>query len=217
MKRKWNERFFLSGTKLVNMIETSTKKVAEAIRTNHFRHNGNGSSNNGTNNPRRMKHTQALEQVSREARSLRQTLLKTYGGERLRRTFDWALSSGGDDDVSNYLSHLTEMEQDLFHCGSSAVVAHQQWTLFGNRHLLAGWKNFTSHNSNRSFTPPEAQPMIVDEEDEESDNSNNDFDGYNDDDDYDGISGDDNEHSQRTASSSQGHGPNQREKRRRLG
>ena len=111
----------------MDLIERSSKKVAKAIAsTPRWR------------TSRRTAHTQALEQVSEEASDLRRTLLKTYAGERLRRTFDWALSSGGDDDVSKYLRNLTEMEQRLFYCGSSAVAALQQWSLFGNRRLITG-------------------------------------------------------------------------------
>jgi hypothetical protein len=52
----------------------------------------------------RTAHTQALERVSGEATELRRTLLKTYAGVRLRKVLNWALSSGGDADVSSYLS-----------------------------------------------------------------------------------------------------------------
>jgi hypothetical protein len=112
---------------LVNLIERSSKKVAKAIAsTPRWR------------NARRTAHTQALERVSEEATELRRTLLKTYAGERLRKALNWALSSGGDDDVSSYLSLLTEMEQRLFHQGAAAQAAYEQWKLFGNRRLIAG-------------------------------------------------------------------------------
>ena len=133
--RKRNERFFTAGRLLVDLITTSTVKVAKQIASKR---------------DRRPAHTRALEQVSAEAQELRRTLLKTYAGERLRRTFDWALSSGGDDDVSPYLSKLTEMEQRLFHHGSSALAAYQQWRLFGNRHLIAG---ITSRRASITATP----------------------------------------------------------------
>jgi hypothetical protein len=125
--RKRNERFFLAGRMLVDVIEHSSKKVAKAI-----------ASTPGWRNARRTAHTQALEQVNQEAIELKRTLLKTYTGERLRRTLDWALSSGGDDDVSHYTSKLTEMEQRLFDKGASAVAAQQHWKLFGNRRLVVG-------------------------------------------------------------------------------
>jgi hypothetical protein len=89
-------------------------------------------------NARRTAHTQALERVSGEATELRRTLLKTYAGERLRKALNWALSSGGDDDVSSYLSLLTEMEQRLFHQGAASQAAYDQWKIFGNRRLIAG-------------------------------------------------------------------------------
>jgi hypothetical protein len=90
-------------------------------------------------NARRQALAKHLKHVSEEARDLRRTLLKTYAGERLRKVFDWALSSGvGDDDVSKYLSTLTVMEQRLYYTGASAVVALEEWKQFGNRRLLMG-------------------------------------------------------------------------------
>ena len=108
---------------LVDLIEKSSIKVAKVIAK--------------TRSSRRNAHTRALEQVSAEAQELKRTLLTSFAGERLRRTFDWALSSGGDDDVSHYLSRLTEMEQRLFYRGSSAVAAFEQWMMFGNRQWFA--------------------------------------------------------------------------------
>jgi hypothetical protein len=113
---------------LVDVIDQSSIKVAKAI----------------TSSPRwrtaqRLAHTQALKQLSEEARDLRRTLLKTYAGERLRKNFDWSQSSGGgDDDVSSYLSKLTEMERRLYYTGASAVAAQEEWKLVGNRRLLMG-------------------------------------------------------------------------------
>ena len=92
-----------------------------------------------------VEHTQALRQVSEEARSLRRTLLQTYAGERLRKVFDWSQSGAGgtgsgdcDDDVSGYLNQLTEMEQRLYYAGSLAVTSLEEWKVFGNRRLLMG-------------------------------------------------------------------------------
>jgi hypothetical protein len=130
---------------LVDLIERSSIKVAKVIAK--------------TKSSRRNAHTRALEQVSAEAQELRRTLLTSFAGERLRRTFDWALSSGGDDDVSHYLSRLTEMEQRLFHRGSSAVAAHEEWMMFGNRQWFAPPPKATAtpgpsaNNSARAVTP----------------------------------------------------------------
>jgi hypothetical protein len=60
--RKRNERFFLSGIALVNLIEASSKQVAKAIV-------------NSGRNPRRNKHSAAFEAVKLEAEELRKTLL----------------------------------------------------------------------------------------------------------------------------------------------
>ena len=125
MGRKRNERFYLSGSRLIDLIEQSSKKVAKAI-----------ASTPGWRNARRANHTQALETVLKDALELKRTLLKTFAGERLRQTLDWALSSGGDDDVSHYTSKLTEMEQRLFERAASAVAAQHHWKIFGNRRLI---------------------------------------------------------------------------------
>ena len=120
---------------LVDLVERSSLKVAKVIAK--------------TRSSRRTAHTKALEQVSAEAQALRRTLLTTFAGERLRRTFDWALSSGGDDDVSHYLSKLTEMEQRLFYRGSSAVAAQEEWMMFGNRQRFGS-------NKMKAMTTPTA-------------------------------------------------------------
>lgn len=123
---------------LVDLIETSSTQVAKEISSMR-------------RNARRQAHAQYLKQVSEEARALRRTLLKTYAGERLRKNFDWALSSGvGDDDVSQYLSKLTVMEQRLYYTGASASVAMEEWKIFGNRRLLMGP---TIQNNRNNQTP----------------------------------------------------------------
>lgn len=148
--RKRTERFFQSGTLIVDLIERSSIKVAKVIAK--------------TKSSRRSAHTRALEQASAEAQELRRTLVTSFAGERLRRTFDWALSSGGDDDVSYYLSRLTEMEQRLFRKGAEAVSAHEDWMMFGNRQWLlcnqpkstmtpGPTETVSSSSSSRAVTP----------------------------------------------------------------
>ena len=119
------------------MIEKSSTQVAKAIASlPRSRKNNNNSI---------IRHTQALRQVSEEARALRQTLLQIYAGERLRKVFDWSQSGAGgtgsgnsDDDVSGYLNQLTEMEQRLYYAGASAVADLEEWKTFGNRRLWMG-------------------------------------------------------------------------------
>jgi hypothetical protein len=137
--RKRNERFFMAGRMLVELVDRSSKNVAHAIAKEP-----------GWRNARRTAHTQALERVSQEAGELRKTLVKTYAGQRLRRTLDWALSSGGDD-VSLYTCRLTELEQRLFDRAASAVTAQQHWKILGNRRLSAG--RATHRNSDGGATP----------------------------------------------------------------
>eukprot|EP00535_Pseudo-nitzschia_heimii_P004080 CAMPEP_0197182374 /NCGR_PEP_ID=MMETSP1423-20130617/6353_1 /TAXON_ID=476441 /ORGANISM="Pseudo-nitzschia heimii, Strain UNC1101" /LENGTH=290 /DNA_ID=CAMNT_0042632787 /DNA_START=49 /DNA_END=921 /DNA_ORIENTATION=- len=143
--RKRNERFFLSGRRLVHLIEQSSTQVAKAIASLPRSRKSNSNS--------MIRHTQALRQVSEEARSLRRTLLQTYAGERLRKAFDWSQSGAGgtgsgdcDDDVSGYLNQLTEMEQRLYYAGSLAVASLEEWKIFGNRRLLMGLMPTTTSN-----------------------------------------------------------------------
>ncbi|CAJ1962409.1 unnamed protein product [Cylindrotheca closterium] len=137
--RKKNERFFLAGKVLVDLILTSSEKVATAI----------ASSPRWRQNARRTAHTRALEQVSEDATLLKRTLLKTFAGERLRQMFNWALSTGGDDDVSHFLAKLTEMEKRLFHTGATAVANKEHWSVFGSRRLVSA---NASVNKRRSLT-----------------------------------------------------------------
>lgn len=140
---------------IVDLIERSSMKIAKVIAK--------------TKSSRRNAHTRALEQVSAEAQELRRTLLTSFAGERLRRTFDWALSSGGDDDVSHYLSRLTEMEQRLFYRGALAVSAHEEWMMFGNRQWLSNKaKSISTPGPSvtaRAVTPPGVESKEFDDED----------------------------------------------------
>lgn len=70
----------------------------------------------------------------REATELRRTLVVTYAGERMRRIFDWTLSSI-DDDVSSFTSRLTCLEMILFQKGASAASAHSAWKTSGSRRI----------------------------------------------------------------------------------
>ena len=107
-----------------------------------------------------IRHTQALRQVSEEARALRRTLLQTYAGERLRKVFDWSQSGAGgtgsgdpDDDVSGYLNQLTEMEQRLYYAGATAVEDFEEWKVFGNRRLWMGPTSTSNSNPSTSGSP----------------------------------------------------------------
>ena len=138
----------MSGRRLVHLIEKSSTQVAKAIASLPRSRKSNSNS--------MIRHTQALRQVSEEARALRRTLLQTYAGERLRKVFDWSQSGAGgtgsgdpDDDVSGYLSQLTEMEQRLYYAGASAVEDFEEWKVFGNRRL---WMGPTQSTSNPTTT-----------------------------------------------------------------
>ncbi len=78
--------------------------------------------------------TNAMNKLHNEGQELKRTLLLTYTGSRLRRTFDWTLSHI-EDDVSHFTQNLTEMERRLFDCGASASHAYAMWKLFGTRKI----------------------------------------------------------------------------------
>ena len=138
--RKRNERFFLSGRFLVDLIATSVREVAKKATSSR---------------------RDRLELLAKEAQYLRGTLLKTFTGERLRETLDWSLSSVGDD-VTSYTSQLTEMERRLFQCGAVAATAHLRWKVFGKRRWLLRApipKSNTSSQQSSSKRSLEARPV----------------------------------------------------------
>lgn len=74
------------------------------------------------------------EILKQESESLKETLLVSYVGTRMRRIFDWTLSSI-EDDVSHYTKRLSQMELALFQRGAQASHAHAQWKLYGTRRI----------------------------------------------------------------------------------
>ena len=72
--RKRNERFFLAGRRLIHLIENHTTQVAEAIRKSNKR---------GTSR----RQLEALEQLTAEAKHLRQTLLSVSDHPRVGFSF----------------------------------------------------------------------------------------------------------------------------------
>ena len=92
--------------------------------------NGNGRSSSSNNNPDVI----LMNNLHRESQELKRTLLVTYTGERLRRTFDWTLSLI-DDDVSSFTKKLTVMEERLFRCSAAASHAFAMWKLHGSRRI----------------------------------------------------------------------------------
>jgi len=129
--RKRNERFFLAGRMLVDVLERGADKGLKELNKH-----GSTSSN-------KIAHRQALEVLASEVQELRRTIIKLYAGERLRRIFDWSSSGmgamdGNVDDVSSYLERLTAMERQLFYTGQNAVASFDDWKMFGNRRLLMG-------------------------------------------------------------------------------
>ena len=115
--RKKNERFFMSGNLLVDLVERCSKVLL-------------ASSARG----RRGVRDAAAAQVAREAAELRRTLIVTYSGDRMRRILDWTLSSI-DDDVTNFTRRLTCLEMILFREGAAAASAHASWKANGSRRI----------------------------------------------------------------------------------
>jgi len=139
----------------VGLIELSSAKVSQAIAQQQ--------PGSRSNHARRTSQLAALENVLKEAKALRRTLLsvrfnetagpmltkcfkilicfpyfsifQAYTGDRLRRTLDWSLSSVGED-VTSYTGKLTEMERRLFQCGAAAASNHARWSANGNRRSL---------------------------------------------------------------------------------
>lgn len=107
-----SERFFMSGMALIDLIHTCVQ----------------GHHRNSTTNSRRNNN------LHNESQEIKRTLLMTYTGARLRRTFDWTLSNI-EDDVSSYTKNLTVMEQKLFRCGAAASHAFFMWKLHGSRRI----------------------------------------------------------------------------------
>merc|ERR1712032_478315 len=105
--RNKSERFFMSGMILVSLIKKSHSLSSRTSRNYSY---------------------------GRESQELKRTLLQTYTGVRLRRTFDWTLSSI-EDDISSYTLRLTQMERILFNIGASASHAHTMWKLHGSRRI----------------------------------------------------------------------------------
>ena len=69
-----------------------------------------------------------------ESQLLKQTLLQSYTGARMRRIFDWTLSNI-EDDVTSYTKKLSEMEMRLFSRGAQASHAFTMWKLYGTRRI----------------------------------------------------------------------------------
>ena len=59
---------------------------------------------------------------------IRQILLQTLTGPRLRSILNWSWSSSEqEEDVSSFLQPLDDMEQDLYRAGASGMGAHYYW------------------------------------------------------------------------------------------
>jgi len=125
-RRSKNERFYLSGHLLVDLIERSASAKKRS------------SSSSSSSNRRAPAAAGQLDAATaallRESTNLRQTLVSTYAGERLRRILDWTLSCI-DDDVSSFTHRLTALEMRLFRRAAGAAAAHARWRAGGGRRI----------------------------------------------------------------------------------
>jgi len=121
--RSKNERFYLSGHLLIDLIERSASAKKKSSTTSGRRSTAGGGQPDA-----------ATAALVRDASALRRTLVVTYAGERMRRVLDWTLSSI-DDDVSAFTDRLTALETRLFRRGASAAAAHAAWKIGGSRRI----------------------------------------------------------------------------------
>uniref|UniRef100_A0A7S2S5C2 DNA replication complex GINS protein PSF3 n=1 Tax=Eucampia antarctica TaxID=49252 RepID=A0A7S2S5C2_9STRA len=119
--RNRNEHFFIAGTKIVDLIVRCSFASAAAASTR--------------SNTAYTQHAAIMARVARDAQELKQTLLLTYTGQRLRQIFDWTLTLI-DDDVSSLTKKLTEMEMRLFAAGAAASNAAAMWKMHGSRRII---------------------------------------------------------------------------------
>jgi hypothetical protein len=141
---KRNGYFFRSGVNVINLIEQSCRKLDQGLAAQ------------GRNSGKLNELRSQLFKLQQEASALRQTLLLTYTGDRLRHTLDWALSSVGDD-VSRYTSRLTEMEKNLFRLGTRAATNHVRWKMLGSRRVLPPTTRPMAPIIRRAVTPDPPQ------------------------------------------------------------
>lgn len=112
-----NERFFLAGRQVIDLMEKHSMLVSEAIRRTPSSTRANRA---------KLENLQALQS---EANNLRRTLCAVYTGTRLAQTLNWALSSVGED-VTAHLSKLSVMETRLFRCCSVAATTQNAWKTY---------------------------------------------------------------------------------------
>lgn len=125
--RSKNERFYLSGHLLIDLIERSAASKRRSASSKSSARAGRRVSAGGQLDA-------ATVALVRESTALRRTLVTTYAGERMRRILDWTLSSI-DDDVSAFTNRLTTLEMQLFRRGASAAAAHAAWKIGGSRRI----------------------------------------------------------------------------------
>ena len=128
--RSKSERFYMSGLALINLIYTCKQLLDREIQEQKSRRRINQQHWNTFNRNQ----IQFMDNLYNESLELKERLLLTYTGERLRRTFDWTLSYI-DDDVSDYTKRLTVMEHELFQCSANASHAFAMWKMHGSRRI----------------------------------------------------------------------------------
>lgn len=124
--RNRNERFYLSGISLIDLVQQCAQTLSQD--KNNSRRNRNRPQPTSSNA------IHSIQKLQKEAQTLKRTLLRTYTGARLRKTFDWTLSDI-EDDVSSFTQKLSVMELGLFVKGAAASHAYKDWKVHGSRKI----------------------------------------------------------------------------------
>ena len=75
-----------------------------------------------------------MSYLVKECKELRQTLLATFAGERLRRIYDKSLNSV-DLDVSKFLRILSDMECKFFYICRNSKIKEKDWKIYGSNKI----------------------------------------------------------------------------------
>mmetsp|Transcript_9888 Transcript_9888/g.14885 ORF Transcript_9888/g.14885 Transcript_9888/m.14885 type:complete len:309 (-) Transcript_9888:187-1113(-) len=119
--RKRSERFFMSGISLIDLVQNRVRAIQS-------------SKDPRTSRTKKREQSEQINKLTNEAQQLKYTLLLTFTGPRMRRTYDWTCSAI-EDDVSAYTKKLTEMERRLFARGAAASHAYTMWKVHGSRRI----------------------------------------------------------------------------------
>ena len=121
-----SDHYFLSGMLLINLL----------LRTVHVHKRNSATNSRSSSSSSRAAadaESQAMEQLSYDARSLQSALLTAMMGDRLCRNFDYTLSAldAMEDDVSDWICRLSALERNMFLKGVESSGAVKTWREVG--------------------------------------------------------------------------------------